>query len=145
MLRLAYGEIDKRAALALQVDPSTPLVAIERLRRANGAPFALLRNWLPLPLRDLSVGELESDGLYAILRQRGITPILADQSVGASRPTAEERRWLGLGRSDAVLNMTRVAYDSDGSPVEFGDHSYRADRHRFEATVRSAAPVGAGR
>lgn len=50
VLRLAFGQIDHRAATALHVDQGTPLVVVERLRLVNGTPLALLRNWLALPL-----------------------------------------------------------------------------------------------
>jgi GntR family transcriptional regulator len=139
VLRLAHGEVDRRAAQALHLDPGTPGVAIERVRLAGGAPIAVLRNWLPLPLRDVSVLDLENDGLYTLLRRRGVAPVVAEQSIGARPATSVERRRLGLGRAEAVLTMTRIAYDAQGSPIEFGDHAYRADRHRFEVSVRVPA------
>ncbi len=139
VLRLAHGEVDRRAAQELHIDPLTPGVAIERVRFAGGAPFAVLRNWLPLQLRDVSVLDLETSGLYTVLRRRGVTPVVAEQSIGARPATGVERRLLGLGRAEAVLTMTSVAYDAEGVPIEFGDHVYRADRHRFEVSVRVPA------
>nr|WP_300144210.1 UTRA domain-containing protein [Propionicimonas sp.] len=131
VLRLAHGEVDRRAAQELHIDPGTLGVAIERVRFAGGAPVAALR--------DVSVLDLETSGLYTVLRRRGIAPVVAEQSIGARPATAVERRLLGLGRAEAVLTMIRVAYDAEGLPIEFGDHSYRADRHRFEVSVRVPA------
>lgn len=137
VLRLGYAEHNKRAARALDIDPRTPLVYVERLRLSDGVPIAILRNWLPPSCGSLSASELESDGLYSQLRRRGITPAVAHQTLGSRPAGQEERTLLGLGRHDPVLTMTRRAFDSAGAPFEFGDHSYRADRYSFDVTVRA--------
>ena len=137
VLKLDYSEYDKRAALALELDSRTPLVYVERLRLIDGNPIAILKNWLPPSCGNLSAAELETDGLYAQLRRRGIAPAVAQQTVGGRSAVPEERALLGLGRTDPVLTMTRRAYDAAGSPVEFGDHCYRADRYSFEVTVHA--------
>jgi DNA-binding GntR family transcriptional regulator len=138
VLRFGVAEYSKRAALALELDPRTPLVYLERLRLMDGAPIAVLRNWLPPTLSDLSAGELESSGLYHLLRRRGILPTVAHQNVGGRPASPEERSLLGLGRLDPVLTMTRRVYEAAGTPVEFGDHSYRADRYSFDVTVHAS-------
>lgn len=137
VLRLSYAEYDRRAARALEVDPRTPLVYLERLRIIDGAPIALLKNWLPPSCSDLTATELESGGLYELLRRRGVAPAVAHQTMGCRPAVPEERHQLGLGRMEPVLTMTRHAYDSAGTPVEFGDHCYRADRYKFDVTVHA--------
>lgn len=137
VIRLSYAEYDRRAARALEVDPRTSLVYLERLRIIEGEPIALLKNWLPPMFSDLTATELESAGLYELLRRRGVAPAVAHQTVGCRPAVPEERTQLGLGRMEPVLTMTRRAYDSAGTPVEFGDHCYRADRYRFDVTVHA--------
>ena len=137
VLKLGYAEHSRRAAQALELDARTPLVYVERLRLIDGTPIAILKNWLPPNCGNLSAAELETDGLYAQLRRRGIAPAVAHQTVGGRPPVPEERALLGLSRIDPVLTMTRRAYDSSGAPVEFGDHCYRADRYSFEVTVHA--------
>jgi len=137
VLRLGYAEFDKRAAQALELDPRTPLVYVERLRLIDGSPIAILKNWLPPAMADISATELESHGLYDLLRRRGAAPTVAHQTVGGRQAEPEERSLLGLGRLDPVLTMTRRAYGATGTPVEFGDHCYRADRYRFDVTVHA--------
>ncbi|ADB30778.1 transcriptional regulator, GntR family [Kribbella flavida DSM 17836] len=126
---------DDRAAEALGLPPGTPLVAIVRLRYAGEAPLAILRNWLPPALNDLTADQLEAEGLYAVLRARGVRPSVARQRIGARNATAEERRILHLSKAEPLVTMTRSAYDADGSPVEFGDHCYRADQYSVEVVV----------
>jgi GntR family transcriptional regulator len=86
-------------------------------------------------LEDLSVAQLEEDGLYALLRARGIRPTVARQRIGARNATAGERRTLHMSKAEPLVTMTRSAYDADGSPVEFGDHCYRADQYSVEVIV----------
>ncbi len=141
VIRLDFIACDKRAAEALRLDAQTPLVFLERLQMVDGRPFALLKNWLPPQFAALSVGELEARGPFELLRENGSSPAVAHHSVGSRPALPEERRLLGLGRFDSVLTMTRRAFDAGGSPLEFADHCYRADRYTFDVTV---TPVGTG-
>jgi DNA-binding GntR family transcriptional regulator len=135
VLSLVCDAKDDRAAEALGLPPGTPLVAIVRLRYAGDMPLAIMRNWLPPALEDLTVAQLEEDGLYAVLRARGIRPTVARQRIGARNATTEERRTLHMSKAEPLVTMTRSAYDADGSPVEFGDHCYRADQYSVEVIV----------
>ncbi|MEJ7649522.1 MAG: GntR family transcriptional regulator [Nakamurella sp.] len=129
---------DQDASAALGLPPDTPLLHLVRLRFAEGSPLAVLQNWLPVALVDdptPSSRDLESIGLYALLRERGIRPTVARQSIGARVPTVRERRLLELRGNAPVLTMTRSAYAADGTPVEFGSHSYRADQYTIDVLV----------
>ncbi len=135
VLSLQRDAQDARAAEALGLPPGTPVVAIVRLRYAGNVPLAIMRNWLPPAMNDLTVEALQKEGLYALLRARGIRPSVARQRIGARNATAEERRTLHLTKAEPLVTMTRSAYDADGSPVEFGDHCYRADQYSVEVVV----------
>lgn len=138
VLCLVPHTFDKRAARELQLDSRTPLVYLERLRLVDGRPFALLKNWLPPAFSALTPSDLESRGLYEVLRSNGTVPAVAHQSVGSRAAVPRERRLLELGHFDPVLTMIRRAYDSGGEPVEFGDHCYRADSYTFDVTVHAS-------
>ncbi|MDO5628249.1 MAG: GntR family transcriptional regulator [Mobilicoccus sp.] len=127
--------IDERAAEALGLPAETPLVHILRLRSVETGPLALLRNWLPPEYADITREDLAGNGLYALLRARGRHPVVAHQSIGARLADDEERTHLGLTEHDAVLTMTRRAFDGTGGPVEFGDHCYRSDQYAIDITV----------
>ncbi|WP_433018230.1 GntR family transcriptional regulator [Kribbella sp. CA-294648] len=135
VLSLVCSAQDDRAAEALGLPPGTPLVSIVRLRYAGDQPLAILRNWLPPAMDDLTVEQLETEGLYAVLRARGIRPTVARQRIGARNASAEERRTLHMSKAEPLVTMTRSAYDADGSPVEFGDHCYRADQYSVDVIV----------
>ena len=74
-------------------------------------------------------------GLYAVLRARGIRPTVARQRIGARNATAEERRTLHMSKAEPLITMTRSAYAADGSPVEYGNHCYRADQYSVDVVV----------
>lgn len=97
--------------------------------------MSVLRNWLPPMWADLDLDALASQGLYNVMRARGVVPAVAHQTIGARPSEPRERKLLGLDKNDPVLTMSRRAYDSAGSPVEFGDHCYRYDRYLFDITV----------
>lgn len=133
---LRHGLVtDERAAAALDLAPDTPLLHIERIRYSGESPLALMNNWLPPVHSKLTREELAANGLYAALRELGVRPVVAQQSIGARMPTAAERRHLIIRGSQPVLTMSRMAFDAAGTAVEFGDHSYRASLYTIDLMV----------
>ena len=47
----------------------------------------------------------------------------------------EERRTLHMSKAEPLVTMTRSAYAADGSPVEYGNHCYRADQYSVDVVV----------
>lgn len=123
---------DDRAAAALDLEPDTEMLSLVRVRWAGDQPLAIMHNWLPPAHADISREELQEQGLYALLRRRGVKPVVARQSIGARMPTAAERRALDLRSGQPVLTMTRMAFDAAGAAIEFGDHAYRASDYTID-------------
>ena len=90
---------------------------------------------LTLPCSACNGCALGGESLYALLRARGVRPVIAHQTIGARRPLPRERKLLGLSVGDPLLTMTRRAYAVNGAPVEYGDHCYRYDQYTFDVTV----------
>lgn len=135
VLRIEREQTNAHAATSLGLPGDTPLLFIERLRYAGDIPAALMQNWLPPQFAELADEDLAGHSLYALLRARGVRPVVAHQTIGARRPRPAERRLLGLSAGDPLLTMSRRAYAADGSAVEFGDHCYRYDQYAFDLTV----------
>lgn len=122
-------------AEALELPAGSVVQGMVRLRYAADEPLALMRNYLPAGLADLTVEALSERGLYAVLRSAGVAPKVAAETIGAKAATAAEARSLGEARGAALLTMTRVARDWEGRPIEYGSHLYRSSRHTFEITL----------
>ena len=122
-------------AEAMGLEEDTPLLYIKRRRLAGETPAAVMSNYLPPKYAHLDESALTHRGLYELLREMGVRPVIAHQVIGARRPTAAERKLLRLAPGDPLLTMTRRAYDAAGSPVEYGDHCYRFDQYAFDVTV----------
>lgn len=135
VLDLDRQAISARAAAALDLPAETPLLYVERLRLSGDVPTALMHNWLPPQFNDISAEDLADGSLYAVLRARGVRPVVAHQTIGARRPRSIERKRLDLAPGDPLLTMTRRAYDAAGTAIEFGDHCYRYDQYAFDVTV----------
>ncbi|MGW7363446.1 GntR family transcriptional regulator [Streptomyces sp. NPDC054841] len=119
-------------AAALGVPEGSDVHMVERLRSAHGEPMARLRNHLPTGLLPLDTEQLESTGLYRMMRAAGITLHSARQSVGARAATGDEAALLGEEAGAPLLTMERTTFDDTGRAVEFGSHVYRASRYAFE-------------
>jgi DNA-binding GntR family transcriptional regulator len=135
VLKLDPARVNAAAAAAIGADASTPLVYVERLRLADGRPLAVMHNWLPPTYADVSKDQLVGDGLYRILRSRGVQPQVAKQRITARSASQREARLLKIRRGQPLIAMQRTAYDADGQAIEFGDHVYRADGYALEVTV----------
>ena len=108
---------------------------IERVRLADGDPLAVLRNWLPGDVLEVTDEELEQRGLYDLLRDHGTQLRIARQRIGACEARDAEAALLGVRVGGALLTMQRTAYADSGRPVEYGDHCYRPDSYSIEMTV----------
>ncbi|WP_150306884.1 GntR family transcriptional regulator [Planctomonas psychrotolerans] len=126
---------DDAEADALGVTVGSPVLHLRRLRFADGVPLAVLDNLLPEPFLDLDRAELATDGLYSLLRARGVTMRVAKQRIGARAATPRESELLDLPPGAALLTLARTAFDDSGRAIEFGQHCYRPDLYSFEVTV----------
>lgn len=120
---------------ALSIPHGTEVLHLRRRRLTEGAPLGILENFLPLPAEAISREDLESRGLYQILRSRGVQVSIAQQRIGARAATTEESKLLDIGSHGPLLVMERTAFDSNGQSVEFGRHCYRPDLYWFQITV----------
>jgi GntR family transcriptional regulator len=81
------------------------------------------------------VEQLEKQGLYQLLRARGVTIRVATQKIGARRAENDEADLLEIDQRGPVLTMERVSFDQSGAAIEFGHHCYRPDMYSFATTL----------
>lgn len=135
VLYLGIEPAPEEAARELNVAPGTDLTKLSRLRLTDGKPLALMTNFLPTDLGIDDEKVLMADGLYDVLRHRGIHIRVAHQRIGARSATAAEAELLGDEPGSPLLTMQRTAFDDVGRAVEFGTHVYRPELYSFEVTL----------
>ena len=125
---------DAEVAARLQIEPGVPVLAVVRIRYADGEPIAHMTNHIPVGiLVDLPTKEqLEAESLYSLIRARGIELDYADQGISARTATPKEANLLQAPRGSTLLTMVLTAYDTTGRAIELGQHVYLADRYSFE-------------
>jgi DNA-binding GntR family transcriptional regulator len=134
---LSFGTVEAPddVAVALRLAPGTEVMAFERLRYAQDEPLALMRNYLPTGVADITAESLTTSGLYQVLRDAGVQLRIADQTISARKAGATEARLLHETRGAPLLTMQRTAYDHANRAIEYGSHVYRASRYSFEFTL----------
>lgn len=134
-LSLDIVEADDEVAERLQVAAGAPVWQLDRLRLVAEEPLALMRNYVPHDVLDLSDVDFNTTGLYEHFRACGIHLRVAHQTISARKAGAREARHLGGRTSDPLLTMERTSYDDKGRAVEYGSHLYRPDLYAFETTL----------
>lgn len=122
-------------AQSLGIERGIEIVFVRRQRSTDAVPVAVLENYLPIEFSDITTDQLEQQGLYQILRARGVTIRIAKQKIGARSAQGDESELLSISENGPVLTMERIAYDSAGRAIEFGHHCYRPDMYSFETTL----------
>lgn len=136
VVELDRGPAPDDIAQALALAPGTDVVHLVRRRSAGAQPLAVLRNWLIVDIAEhLTADQLETHGLYSLLRERGVRPHYADQRLGAKSATHDEAELLDIAHGAPLVTMRRVMQDDTGRPVEVGDHVYDAAHYSVELSV----------
>lgn len=134
---LSFGRqpVPEEVAVAMRLPAGTEVITFDRLRYAQDEPLALMRNYVPVGVADITATALERYGLYQLLRDAGVQLRIADQTISARKAAATEARLLHETRGAPLLTMVRTAYDHANRAVEYGSHVYRASRYSFELTL----------
>lgn len=135
VLRIAEEPPPPEVATRLVLGDGAPVLVIDRIRFAEDEPIALMCNYIPKGLVDIDPERLSDTGLYETLRASGISPRVAEQTIGARQATAREARLLEIATREAVLTMTRVAFDDAGRAIEYGSHIYPGSRYSFQMSL----------
>jgi len=124
---------NETVAAALNLEPGSPTLYLERLRIANATPLLLEMVHLPAErFPGLLASDLEHNSLYELLTTRYGTPVTrAREALEPVHLPAREARLLGLKPRALALLVEGIAYTSDGTPVEFGRTYVRGDHTRY--------------
>jgi GntR family transcriptional regulator len=141
------GEV---VAAALQIEPGSPTLYVERLRAADGEPLLLEQVHLPAEqFPGLLASDLEHGSLYDLLTARyGTRIVRARESLAPVLLRAREARLLGQRPRTPALQIEGIAFSAEGIPVEFARSYVRGDRTRYyieRVVVRSSWQTEPGR
>jgi GntR family transcriptional regulator len=135
---------------ALRLPDGARVVAISRLRLADGAPMAIEHAALPAEFAGVLADDLEAGSLHESMIARGRVPAISRSWIRARIASSAESRLLGLRARSALLVERRIIYDTDGLPLEHTATMYNADNYAIDAVFsvaraaslpRSAAPT----
>jgi GntR family transcriptional regulator len=115
----------------LSIPRGAEVVAIRRLRLADGFPLAIQYNWLPHHLCEgLLAFDLAERSLYSILRDDFHLKLdCADTSICAALATPQECRLLSLSPPAALLVSEQTTYLTNGMVIEYVRTYFRGDQY----------------
>lgn len=132
--------VEPSLAGVLNLSGSAMVYHIHRLRTINQEPVLLERLSIPvLRFPDFEGHDLSTHSLYEVMRKEyGVTVDHARQSLEPAVALTYEAGLLGVPVGAPLMLELRVAFDQEGTPVEFGEDLYRGDRFQF---VTEIAPL----
>ncbi|MFC7598020.1 GntR family transcriptional regulator [Terrabacter sp. GCM10028922] len=113
---------DVREALSLPA--RARVVARHRRYLLDGQPVELASSYVPASIAkgtQIEQTDTGPGGIYARIEEAGHALAEFAEEVAARMPTPEERRRLRLPGGTPVLTVRRIAFDSNGLPVELTD------------------------
>ncbi|KAD3514960.1 UTRA domain-containing protein [Arthrobacter yangruifuii] len=135
---------------ATSVLESPQVLAIERLRTADGVHIAVIHTWLPLPqFASLTAADLTDSSLHAVMHAVfGVEIVSGKRQIRAVPGDRDLTSLLRLKPSSPVLLLEGTSYDADGRAVEVFSTWHHPDHVVFDINVESdptaQQPAGAG-
>lgn len=123
-------------ARELKVKPGTQVHHIVRVRFADGEPICIERSYFPSAQFPGMLDIPLTGSLYAVLGTYGAAPTEALEYLNATVADEKDAQILSMAPGAAVMQVQRLATDSNQQPVEFSLDVYRSDRIRL--IVKSA-------
>ena len=112
-----------------------PVFEVRRVLAFQGVPTILEDLWLPAsPFKGLSSETLTAHqgAMYALFEtQFGVRMVRADERLKAVAADAESAATLGVTTGFPLLNVERVAYTYNDTPMEYRRGLYRTDHHHY--------------
>jgi GntR family transcriptional regulator len=126
-----------RLGRILRLSPSELVVAVKRLRLADGGPMAVELLHVPSSLVPGLTGEdLEEHSFYELLQSRyGVSIVGGTQTVEPTVTNEEESEALGVPLHSPALLFERVTRTAADVVVEFTSSTYRGDRYRLVTEI----------
>jgi GntR family transcriptional regulator len=131
VIAVALAPAEPAVTEALRLGPYKPVVAITRVRLADGEPIALERSRFPAGRFPGLAEQALGGSLYDLLREKyGEVPERAVERIEPVAAEAEPAALLDVLPGTPLLAVERVAYNRAGEPIEHATDLFRGDRTR---------------
>lgn len=118
-----------------EVDESTPLLKVSRLRGDAQGPFVYFESYLH-PRLGLSDQEDFSTPLYALIEQKcHVVPSISRENLKAILPEPRIARLLKLRSGEPVLWRERFVSDPGNRPIEYNTGFYNAQKFTYSIEI----------
>ncbi len=127
----------KEISERLQLDLTTPIYRIVRLRLIDGKPYVIEHTFMPVDLvPGLDMSVLQSSIYDFLLNQLGLKFAGSYKHITAEMPDAYDKDYLNCNEADPILQVEQVLYLENGRPIE-----YSWSRNRFDTRGYSLLDV----
>jgi GntR family transcriptional regulator len=131
---------DAATTRALGLPPAGLVLDIVRIRLADGVPISLERARLPAGRFPNLLEHPLGGSLYELLESvYGVVPAAAEERIEVVAAGDHEAQVLEIAPTAPLLSVTRRTVDAGGTPIEYSEDLFRADR-----TVITVRTTGAG-
>jgi len=147
ILAIGVENADESTAKKLWIGPGTLIFVLERFRLADEELISLERTHIPYALcPDIEKRyDFSQESLYNILRnQYSFQLVVAQQTVEARLPSADEMKKLGIENSKPVLSFERSTFNENSHPVEFVKSVYLGDRYKLNIMLKPTSSIVKG-
>ena len=148
ILAIGVENADESTAKKLWIGPGTLIFVLERFRLADEELISLERTHIPYALcPDIEKRyDFSQESLYNILRnQYSFQLVVAQQTVEARLPSADEMKKLGIENSKPVLSFERSTFNENSHPVEFVKSVYLGDRYKLNIMLKPTSSIVKGK
>lgn len=117
----------------LRVDPGTPLIRLEVLRKVDQKPVSRSTSWFPAGRFDGVAENYETTGsITEALKRAGVSDyVRASTVVSAKHAEADDLADLELSPGAILLVSDALNLDMDGVPIQYGISRFPADVVQF--------------
>lgn len=130
----------------LGLEPGAEIVALRRVRLADGTPIAVESTALRADLAPVVLtADLERASLHAALVAAGTVLANGHARIWAGTAGPDDAAVLELDEGSALLVERRIILDGRGVPVERTESRYAADRYGLEVHFDVERDTGPGR
>jgi GntR family transcriptional regulator len=138
ILGTGYQPAGQELSLLLGIRPGGRVLRISRLRHADGEPMSIDTSYLAARRFPGLRRKLGRDGsLYETLAAGyGVELAEAEETIETVLASPADARLLGVDAGLPLLLLSRRAFDTAGTPVEWSQSWYRGDRYKFVTRTR---------